>query len=96
MLRQHGGISGYPSRAESDLDVLENSHASVSLAWAHGIARANRLAKRDGWVVAVIGDGAMTGGLAWEALNNIAEENNGRLLIVLNDNGRSYARPSAV
>lgn len=91
MLRQHGGISGYPSRAESDLDVLENSHASVSLAWAHGIARANRLAKRDGWVVAVIGDGAMTGGLAWEALNNIAEENNGRLLIVLNDNGRSYA-----
>lgn len=90
-LRQRGGLSGYPSRAESDTDVLENSHASASLAWADGIARANRLAGRPGWVVAVIGDGAFTGGMAWEALNNIAAENEGRLLIVLNDNGRSYA-----
>lgn len=90
-LRQRGGLSGYPSRAESATDVLENSHASASLAWADGIMKANRLARRPGWVVAVIGDGAMTGGMAWEALNNIADENEGRLLIVLNDNGRSYA-----
>lgn len=90
-LRQRGGLSGYPSRAESSADVLENSHASASLAWADGIMKANRLAHRPGWVVAVIGDGAMTGGMAWEALNNIADENEGRLLIVLNDNGRSYA-----
>lgn len=90
-LRQKGGLSGYPSRAESETDVLENSHASASLAWADGIAKANHLAGRKGWVVAVIGDGAMTGGLAWEALNNIAAQNEGRLVIVLNDNGRSYA-----
>ncbi|WP_297345827.1 1-deoxy-D-xylulose-5-phosphate synthase [uncultured Mobiluncus sp.] len=90
-LRQRGGLSGYPSRAESDTDVLENSHASAALSWADGIARANRLTGKRGWVVAVIGDGAMTGGMAWEALNNIAEENEGRLIIVLNDNGRSYA-----
>lgn len=91
LLRQRGGLSGYPSRAESETDVVENSHASASLAWADGIMKANRLAHRPGWVVAVIGDGAMTGGMAWEALNNIADENEGRLLIVLNDNGRSYA-----
>ncbi|WP_299294431.1 1-deoxy-D-xylulose-5-phosphate synthase [uncultured Mobiluncus sp.] len=90
-LRQRGGLSGYPSRAESDTDVLENSHASAALSWADGIARANRLTGKRGWVVAVIGDGAMTGGMAWEALNNIAEENEGRLIIILNDNGRSYA-----
>lgn len=90
-LRQRGGLSGYPSRAESDTDVLENSHASAALSWADGIAKANRLTGKRGWVVAVIGDGAMTGGMAWEALNNIAEENEGRLIIILNDNGRSYA-----
>ncbi|WP_374042920.1 1-deoxy-D-xylulose-5-phosphate synthase [uncultured Mobiluncus sp.] len=90
-LRQRGGLSGYPSRAESETDVLENSHASAALSWADGIARANRLTGKRGWVVAVIGDGAMTGGMAWEALNNIAEENEGRLIIILNDNGRSYA-----
>ena len=90
-LRQCGGLSGYPSRAESDTDVLENSHASAALSWADGISRANRLTGKRGWVVAVIGDGAMTGGMAWEALNNIAEENEGRLIIILNDNGRSYA-----
>lgn len=91
LLRQKGGLSGYPSRAESAADVLENSHASASLAWADGITKANRLSGKPGWVVAVIGDGALTGGMAWEALNNIADENEGRLLIVLNDNGRSYA-----
>lgn len=90
-LRQKGGLSGYPSRAESPADVVENSHASASLAWADGIMRGNRLAHREGWVVAVIGDGAMTGGMAWESLNNIAAHSDGRLLIVLNDNGRSYA-----
>lgn len=90
-LREMGGLSGYPSRAESQTDVLENSHASASLAWADGISRANLLASRNGWVVAIIGDGALTGGMAWEALNNIAVENKGRLVIVLNDNGRSYA-----
>ena len=66
-LRQRGGLSGYPSRAESDTDVLENSHASAALSWADGIAKANRLTGKRGWVVAVIGDGAMTGGMAWEA-----------------------------
>lgn len=90
-LRQRGGLSGYPSRAESDADVLENSHASASLAWADGILKANQLSHKPGWVVVVIGDGALTGGMAWEALNNIADETDGRLLIVLNDNGRSYA-----
>ncbi|NMW89367.1 1-deoxy-D-xylulose-5-phosphate synthase [Mobiluncus curtisii] len=90
-LRQRGGLSGYPSRAESETDVLENSHASAALSWADGITKANRLTGIQGWVVAVIGDGAMTGGMAWEALNNIAEQNEGRLIIVLNDNGRSYA-----
>ena len=81
-LRQKGGLSGYPSRAESPADVVENSHASASLAWADGIMRGNRLAHREGWVVAVIGDGAMTGGMAWESLNNIAAHSDGRLLIV--------------
>ena len=90
-LRREGGISGYPSRAESDHDVVENSHASTALSWADGVARGLQLAGRDNSVVAIIGDGAMTGGMAWEALNNIAEDPDRPIVIVLNDNGRSYA-----
>ena len=91
-LRERGGLSGYPSRAESVHDVVENSHASTSLSWADGIARANHLQGHDErHVVAVIGDGAMTGGMAWEALNNIADSADKHLVIVVNDNGRSYA-----
>ena len=91
-LRERGGLSGYPCRAESVHDVVENSHASTSLAWADGIARANRLqGHEDRHVVAVIGDGAMTGGMAWEALDNIADSDDKHLVIVVNDNGRSYA-----
>ncbi|WP_345037166.1 1-deoxy-D-xylulose-5-phosphate synthase [Georgenia daeguensis] len=91
-LRQRGGVSGYPSRAESDHDVVENSHASTALSWADGIAKANQLrGLGDRSVVAVIGDGALTGGMAWEALNNIADGQDRSLVIVVNDNGRSYA-----
>ncbi len=91
-LRKAGGLSGYPSRAESVHDVVENSHASTALSWADGIAKANLLAGRtDRHVVAVVGDGALTGGMAWEALNNIAAGQDRRLVIVVNDNGRSYA-----
>lgn len=91
-LRHRGGLSGYPSRTESAHDVVENSHASTALSWADGIARANVLAGRaDRHVVAVIGDGALTGGMAWEALNNIADGTDRPLVVVVNDNGRSYA-----
>ena len=91
-LRKQGGISGYPSRAESRHDVVENSHASTSLSWAIGIATGRRLrGERDRHTVAVIGDGALTGGMAWEALNNIAENPDLPLVIVVNDNERSYA-----
>ncbi|WP_420113888.1 1-deoxy-D-xylulose-5-phosphate synthase, partial [Pseudactinotalea sp.] len=91
-LRKRGGLSGYPSRAESDHDVVENSHASTAISWADGIARANHLAGHaDRTVVAVIGDGALTGGMAWEALNNVATSEDRRLVIVVNDNGRSYS-----
>ncbi|MFP7706831.1 1-deoxy-D-xylulose-5-phosphate synthase [Trueperella sp. LYQ141] len=90
-LRQEGGLSGYPSRAESEYDVVENSHASTALSWADGLSRARQLTSDPSRVVAVIGDGAMTGGMAWEALNNIAEDKERPLVIVLNDNGRSYA-----
>ena len=91
-LRTEGGLSGYPSRAESEHDVVENSHASTSLSWAHGIA-AGRVVRgeRNRHTVAVIGDGALTGGMAWEALNNIAAEPDLPLVIVVNDNERSYA-----
>jgi 1-deoxy-D-xylulose-5-phosphate synthase len=90
-LRQGGGLSGYPSRKESEHDLVENSHASTSLSYALGIAEA-RLRKRvDGFVVAVIGDGALTGGMAYEALNQIAHLQPPNLVIVINDNGRSYA-----
>ncbi|HEY3549018.1 MAG TPA: 1-deoxy-D-xylulose-5-phosphate synthase N-terminal domain-containing protein, partial [Propionicimonas sp.] len=89
-LRQPGGLSGYPSRSESPHDWVENSHASTSLSWADGMAKANKLLGSDQFVVAVIGDGALTGGMAWEALNNIAVANEERLVVVVNDNGRSY------
>lgn len=90
-LRKRGGMSGYPSRAESPHDIVENSHASTALSWADGIAKANQVRGKDDHVVAVIGDGALTGGMAWEALNNIAESRDRRLVIVVNDNGRSYS-----
>ncbi|MEA2684366.1 MAG: 1-deoxy-D-xylulose-5-phosphate synthase [Chloroflexota bacterium] len=90
-LRQEGGMSGYPSRAESEHDVIENSHASTSLSYALGIAEARLRKGIEGHVIAVIGDGALTGGMAYEALNQIAHLKPSNLLIVLNDNGRSYA-----
>ncbi|MGA4668331.1 1-deoxy-D-xylulose-5-phosphate synthase [Propionibacteriaceae bacterium Y1923] len=89
-LRQQGGLSGYPSREESEHDWVENSHASTSLSWAEGMAKAFQLRGVDRHVVAVIGDGALTGGMAWEALNNIAAEPDLPLVIIVNDNGRSY------
>jgi 1-deoxy-D-xylulose-5-phosphate synthase len=90
-LRQRGGMSGYPSRAESDHDLVENSHASTSLSYADGLAKAYTLrGETDRAVVAIIGDGALTGGMAWEALNNISVCDDSRLVIVVNDNGRSY------
>ena len=92
-LRKQGGLSGYPSRTESEHDIVENSHASTSLSWADGLAKAyevtGELGRRS--VVAVIGDGALTGGMAWEALNNIAAAKDRPLVIVVNDNERSYA-----
>ncbi len=90
-LRHEGGLSGYPSRAESDHDTIENSHASTALSYADGLAKAYALQGLDRHVVAVVGDGALTGGMAWEALNNIAAGKNRRLVVVVNDNGRSYA-----
>lgn len=91
-LRQAGGLSGYPSRAESVHDLVENSHASTALSYADGLAKARALnGETDRAVVAVIGDGAMTGGMAWEALNNIGVAPQRPVIVVLNDNGRSYA-----
>ncbi|MET7717368.1 1-deoxy-D-xylulose-5-phosphate synthase [Streptomyces sp. NPDC005407] len=90
-LRQAGGLAGYPSRQESEHDVIENSHASTVLSWADGLARAHRLRGVTDRVVAVIGDGALTGGMAWEALNNIAAAPDRPVIVVLNDNTRSYA-----
>jgi 1-deoxy-D-xylulose-5-phosphate synthase len=90
LLRQRGGLSGYPSRAESEHDLIENSHASTALSYADGLSKAFALRGEDRHVVAVVGDGALTGGMCWEALNNIAAAKN-RLVIVVNDNGRSYA-----
>ena len=89
-LRQPGGLSGYPSQAESEHDVIENSHASTALSYADGLAKAYALRGEKRSVVAVIGDGALTGGMAWEALNTIASGNL-PIVIVVNDNGRSYA-----
>ncbi|QWW20442.1 1-deoxy-D-xylulose-5-phosphate synthase [Schaalia sp. 19OD2882] len=90
-LRQEGGLSGYPSRSESVHDVVENSHASTSLSWVDGISREKQRSGDMSWTIAVIGDGALTGGMAWEALNNIASDPYRRVLVVVNDNGRSYA-----
>nr|WP_255497965.1 1-deoxy-D-xylulose-5-phosphate synthase [Nakamurella sp. PAMC28650] len=91
-LRTRGGLSGYPSREESVHDWVENSHASTSLSYADGLAKAFALrGEHNRTVVAVIGDGALTGGMAWEALNNIAAAKDRPLVVVLNDNGRSYA-----
>ena len=89
-LRQQGGLSGYPSRAESPHDVIENSHASTALSYADGLAKAYALRGEQRHVVALVGDGALTGGMAWEALNNIAAAKTRPLVIVVNDNGRSY------
>jgi 1-deoxy-D-xylulose-5-phosphate synthase len=90
-LRRAGGLSGYPSRAESEHDWVENSHASTILCYAHGLAEANKLqGAADRNVVAVIGDGSMTGGMAFEGLNNLGHSDS-RAVIILNDNGRSYA-----
>ena len=92
-LRQEGGLSGYPSRTESEHDLVENSHASTSLSYADGLAKAFSVRGERRHVAAVIGDGALTGGMAWEALNNIAADGDSagrRLVIVVNDNGRSY------
>ena len=91
-LRQKGGISGYPNRRESEHDVIENSHASGALSWAHGVASAFKIQKiADRKVVALVGDGALTGGMAWEALNNIAANDELPLVIIVNDNERSYS-----
>lgn len=91
-LRARGGLAGYPQRGESRHDVVESSHASSSLSWADGISRAfARTGRTDRHVVAVVGDGSLTGGMTWEALNNISDDNDRNLVIVVNDNGRSYA-----
>ncbi len=91
-LRSRGGLAGYPQRSESAHDVVESSHASSSLSWADGISRAFAATGRDDrHVVAIVGDGALTGGMTWEALNNISDDNERNLIIVVNDNGRSYA-----
>ena len=91
-LRQRGGIAGYPNRAESEHDVIENSHASTALSWGDGISRGFAITNQhDRSVVVVVGDGALTGGMSWEALNNIAASNERNLVIIVNDNERSYS-----
>ena len=91
-LRQRGGLAGYPSRAESDHDVIENSHASTALSWGDGISRGFSIrGENDRHVVVVVGDGALTGGMSWEALNNISAAGQRNLVIVVNDNERSYS-----
>ena len=91
-LRQRGGIAGYPNRRESDHDVIENSHASTALSWGDGISRGFSITgQHDRHVVVVVGDGALTGGMSWEALNNIATAERRNLVIVVNDNERSYS-----
>jgi len=91
-LRVRGGLAGYPQRSESAHDVVESSHASSSLSWADGVSRAlTATGRADRHVVAVVGDGSLTGGMTWEALNNISDDNDRNLVIVVNDNGRSYA-----
>ncbi|MEY4412222.1 MAG: hypothetical protein RL560_481 [Actinomycetota bacterium] len=92
LLRQRGGIAGYPNRRESEHDVIENSHASTALSWGDGISRGFAMTGQDDrHVVVVVGDGALTGGMSWEALNNIAAAESRNLIIVVNDNERSYS-----
>jgi len=91
-LRLSDGLAGYPQRSESEHDIVESSHASSSLSWADGISRAFQMTgQTNRHVIAVVGDGALTGGMTWEALNNISDDNTRKLIIVVNDNGRSYA-----
>jgi 1-deoxy-D-xylulose-5-phosphate synthase len=91
-LRQRGGIAGYPNRNESEHDVIENSHASTALSWGDGISRGFSITgQSDRSVVVVVGDGALTGGMSWEALNNIASAKDRNLVLVVNDNERSYS-----
>ena len=91
-LRERSGLAGYPQRSESVHDVVESSHASSSLSWADGISRSfSMTGQSHRHVVAVVGDGALTGGMTWEALNNISDDNSRNLVIIVNDNGRSYA-----
>jgi len=91
-LRQRGGVAGYPNRSESEHDVVENSHASTALSWSDGIAKGFGLTnQKDRTVICVVGDGALTGGMSWEALNNIAANKDEKLVIVVNDNERSYS-----
>lgn len=94
-LRQENGLSGYPSRVESNHDILENSHASSSLSWAYGISCANLIKNNlhniKSYTIALIGDGALTGGMAWEAINNIIFNKKNHFIIIINDNGRSYS-----
>jgi 1-deoxy-D-xylulose-5-phosphate synthase len=92
LLRQRGGIAGYPNRSESEHDVIENSHASTALSWGDGISRGFSITgQNDRSVVVVVGDGALTGGMSWEALNNIASAKDRNLILVVNDNERSYS-----
>ena len=92
LLRQRGGIAGYPNRSESEHDVIENSHASTALSWGDGISRGFSITgQSDRSVVVVVGDGALTGGMSWEALNNIASAKDRNLVLVVNDNERSYS-----
>ena len=92
LLRQRGGIAGYPNRRESEHDVIENSHASTALSWGDGISRGFSITgQHDRSVVVVVGDGALTGGMSWEALNNIAAAKDRNLVLVVNDNERSYS-----
>ena len=91
-LRQRGGLSGYPSRSESEHDWVENSHASTALSYADGLAKAFAVRGEKRTVVAVVGDGALTGGMCWEALNNIAAAKDHSVVVVVNDNGRSYSQ----
>jgi 1-deoxy-D-xylulose-5-phosphate synthase len=91
-LRKRGGIAGYPNRAESEHDVIENSHASTALSWGDGISRGFAITnQKNRSVVVVVGDGALTGGMSWEALNNIAASNERNLVVIVNDNERSYS-----
>jgi 1-deoxy-D-xylulose-5-phosphate synthase len=91
-LRQRGGVAGYPNRSESEHDVVENSHASTALSWSDGIAKGFALTnQKDRTVICIVGDGALTGGMSWEALNNIAANKDEKLVIVVNDNERSYS-----